>query len=105
MTKIVSCKLQPIPPGRTKGSLREYGLEALAASGEQAAARLAHATYYLALVEEAEVHTFDQEQWLDRLEREYDNLRAALSWSVEREEEPSGGSGSRAAMRVKECNF
>jgi predicted ATPase len=70
-------------------TLREYGLEALATSGKLEAAREAHAQYYLRLAEEAEVHLFLQEQqrWFDQLEREYDNLRAVLSWSSEPEED------------------
>jgi len=46
--------------------------------------RLAHAQYYLALAEEAEAHQFgeDQKRWFDPLEREHDNLRAALYWSL-----------------------
>ena len=70
-------------------TLREYGLEALEASGELEAARLAHAQYYLALAEEADAHLLvpEQEQWVDHLEREHDNLRAALQWSVEQGED------------------
>lgn len=70
-------------------TLREYGLEMLSTSGEMEAARLAHAQYYLAQAEEADAHLFAQEQqrWFDLLEREHDNLRAALQWSVEREED------------------
>ena len=46
------------------------------------AARKAHATYYLTLVEQAEPELFGPEQaaWLQRLEHEYDNIRAALAW-------------------------
>ena len=69
-------------------TIREYGLEALTASGELEAVRLAHAQYYLVLAEEADAHLFDQrQQWFDPLEREHDNLRAAQSWSVERAED------------------
>ncbi len=70
-------------------TLREYGLEALASSGELEAMRLAHARYYLALSEEAEVHMFihRQQRWFDQLERGHDNLQAALRWSVERGED------------------
>jgi hypothetical protein len=70
-------------------TLREYGLEALEALGELEAARLAYARYFLALAEEADAHQFDQEQqeWFDQLEREQDNLRAALRWSVEQEQD------------------
>jgi predicted ATPase/DNA-binding CsgD family transcriptional regulator len=70
-------------------TLREYGLEALAESRELEAARRAHALYYLALAEEVEAHLPDQgqERWFDQLQREHDNLRAALRWSVERGED------------------
>jgi predicted ATPase/DNA-binding CsgD family transcriptional regulator len=61
-------------------TIREYGLEALAASEEHEAVQQAHAGYYLALAEEAEPHLSDAEQvpWMDRLDREQENLRAVL---------------------------
>ena len=61
-------------------TLREFGLECLLRQGELEAARQAHTRYYLALVEAAEPHLFGPEQllWLDRLERDLDNLRAIL---------------------------
>ena len=70
-------------------TIREYALEAASALGELAAARRAHATYYLALAEETESHVFtrEQQQWLGRMEQEHDNVRAALAWSVERGED------------------
>ncbi len=66
-------------------TIREYGLEALVANQELEAARQAHAEYYLRLAEEAEAHLESAEQvvWLERLEREYANLRAALQWALE----------------------
>ncbi len=69
-------------------TLREYGLEALAANAEIEVTRQAHAQYYLALAEEAEPELGGpmQAEWLERLERAYDNLRAALLWYLEREE-------------------
>jgi predicted ATPase/class 3 adenylate cyclase len=68
-------------------TIREYGLEALSASGEMEATRRAHANYYLRLSEEAEPQLGGPEQvaWLERLERERDNLRAALHWFLEDE--------------------
>ena len=68
-------------------TVREYGLECLSESGEEDFTRLAHAEYYLALVEEAEPHLKDAQQlmWLRRLDRELDNLRIALSWLIEHE--------------------
>jgi predicted ATPase/serine/threonine protein kinase/DNA-binding CsgD family transcriptional regulator len=66
-------------------TIREYGLEALSASGEMESTREAHARYYLALAEEMEPKLLGTEQF-DRLEREHDNLRSALSCFIEREE-------------------
>ncbi|HZU69521.1 MAG TPA: tetratricopeptide repeat protein [Ktedonobacteraceae bacterium] len=66
-------------------TIREYGLECLSACGGREATRKAHAAYYLRLAEEAEIHLFGvvQVRWSERLEREQDNLRAALGWSLE----------------------
>ena len=69
-------------------TIREYGQACLASSGEAEATRQAHAEYYLALAEEAEPRLLsaEQVQWLERLEQEHDNLRAALSWLLEKEQ-------------------
>jgi len=66
-------------------TVREYGLEVLAASEEMEATQHAHATYYLRLAEEAERELEGPQQvvWLERLEHDYDNLRAAMRWSLE----------------------
>jgi predicted ATPase/DNA-binding CsgD family transcriptional regulator len=66
-------------------TIREYGLECLAASREIDTTRTAHATYYFALAEEAAPNLAGPRStdWLQRLEREHDNLRAALAWSLE----------------------
>jgi tetratricopeptide (TPR) repeat protein len=63
--------------------LREFGVEALEASGEQDTIRRRHAGFFLALAEQVEpsVESVEQAQWLDRMEQEHDNLRAALEWS------------------------
>jgi len=64
--------------------VREYALESLEASGEAEPMLLSHATYFLSLGEEAEPHLQGAEaaKWLNRLEEEHDNLRAALRWSL-----------------------
>jgi predicted ATPase/DNA-binding CsgD family transcriptional regulator len=73
-------------------TIREYGLEVLASSGEMEATQKAHADYYLRLAEEAEPELAGPQQamWLERLEREFDNLRAVLRWSLERGEAEQG---------------
>jgi predicted ATPase/DNA-binding CsgD family transcriptional regulator len=87
-------------------TIREYALECLTASGEMRATRQAHAEYYLALVEEAEPALFGAQQvvWLERLEREHDNLRAALEWLLEQAEIREDGqhmeSGKEMALRM-----
>lgn len=66
-------------------TIREYALERLAESGEAEIVRRAHADYYLVLAEEAEpkLMTAEQMTWLDLLEREHNNLRVALRWSLD----------------------
>ncbi len=65
-------------------TVREFGLEQLQSSQEAAAVRDRHAAYHLALAEQAAPELFggpNQTAWLDRLDREHDNLRAALAWT------------------------
>ncbi len=77
-------------------TIREYGLEALAASEEEEATRHAHATYYLALAEEELVATV----WLDRLERNHDNVRAAVQWSLAQAETRKDEQSMELALRL-----
>ena len=66
-------------------TFREYGLEQLDTLDERTIVRRLHANFFLALVEGAEpkLSTADQSIWLDRLETEHDNCRAALRWAKE----------------------
>jgi len=73
-------------------TVREYALERLAVSGEHEALSRVHASYYLALAEAAgpELRGPTRAMWLERLEREHDNLRAALRWALESGEVGTG---------------
>ncbi len=61
-------------------TVREYGLEKLAASGEEPLTRRAQAAYCLVLAEEGAAQDTGgkQTEWLDRFDIEHDNFRAAL---------------------------
>ena len=70
-------------------TVREYGLERLAVAGEGEGARRAHAHHFMAEAEAAAAHLPcgpDEILCIDLLEREHDNLRAALDWSLARHE-------------------
>lgn len=67
-------------------TLREYAQAKLQEQGMMAAVQEAHAHYYAALARAAQPFLSrgnEQIAWLDRLEREYLQLRAALVWGVE----------------------
>jgi predicted ATPase/DNA-binding SARP family transcriptional activator/DNA-binding CsgD family transcriptional regulator len=68
--------------------LRQYARERLEESGEAQATKRVHAEYFLALAEEAEPKLWESEDkaWFDRLKKEHNNMRAALSWMLEHEE-------------------
>ncbi len=67
-------------------TLREYAYEQLETCAEIDEARLRHAAYHLDLAQRAEPALVgpDQSQWLERLERDHDNLRAALQHARDR---------------------
>ena len=69
-------------------TVHEYAREKLQESGEAEEIKRAHAEYFLALAEEAEPELKgpDQLEWLERLEAEHDNMRAALAWFLESDE-------------------
>ncbi len=78
-------------------TIRQYARDKLLGSAEAEIIRQQHAAYYLTLAEQAELKLQGLEQlaWLDRLEVDHDNLRAALRWS--RAEAQAGETGLRLA--------
>ncbi|MGE5530934.1 MAG: ATP-binding protein [Bacteroidota bacterium] len=63
-------------------TLREYGLERLHDDGETDVMKRSHAAYYLAMAEQADplLEGSTQGMWLERLDHDYGNMRAALEW-------------------------
>ncbi|HEX2266856.1 MAG TPA: tetratricopeptide repeat protein, partial [Actinomycetota bacterium] len=66
-------------------TIRDFAKERLEESGEADETRRRHAEVFLGLVGEAEQHLLGREgkQWLDRLELDHDNIRAALDWACD----------------------
>ena len=67
-------------------TVREFGLERLAASGEGDATRASHAAHVVALVAATRPRLEGPERLpaIDRIDREQDNVRAALAWLLDR---------------------
>jgi predicted ATPase/DNA-binding SARP family transcriptional activator len=84
-------------PGEVRFSLletiREYASERLDLMGEREALSERHLDYFLALAQSAEGELTGSNQgvWLDRLNREHDNLRSALAWSAMRASSAEAG--------------
>jgi predicted ATPase len=70
---------------RMLDTVRQYALDRLRESGEEAQWRSAHLACFVALAEEffEGVEEPDKQSWLVRIATEHDNLRAALAWSAE----------------------
>jgi predicted ATPase/class 3 adenylate cyclase len=67
-------------------TVHEFAREKLGQSAEEQEIKRVHAEYFLTLAEEAkpELKGSNQLEWLERLETEHDNMRAALTWALER---------------------
>jgi predicted ATPase/DNA-binding XRE family transcriptional regulator/tetratricopeptide (TPR) repeat protein len=64
-------------------TIREYALHKLKASGELEEIRGHHARYYLSLIETMSPQLKSSLAMVNRIEREHDNLREALRWSIQ----------------------
>ena len=73
------------PRFRMLETIREFARAALAENGELPEVARRHAEFFLQLAEDAEPHLSGAEQvtWLDRIEADHDNVRAALRWSID----------------------
>ncbi|MBE7549874.1 MAG: tetratricopeptide repeat protein [Anaerolineales bacterium] len=92
LSNLVDQSLVVVERSRGSGSryrlleiIGQYSQEKLQAAGESSLLRDRHLAWCLALAAEAETGLRGSQQgpWLGRLEREHDNLRAALDWSLE----------------------
>lgn len=81
-----------LPRFRMLEIIREFGVERLEATDEAVVIRGRLAAWCLTIAEQAEPELIreDQGQWLDRLEAEQDNMRAALDWSLSHGETEMG---------------
>ena len=82
-------------------TIREFGRERLQESGELDDVRRRHAAHFLSLAVEAEPHltAHDQAEWLDRLDDEHANIRAALRWAIEAGQAESAQEAAGALWR------
>ena len=87
---------RPVARYRLLDMMREFAREKLAAAGEVEVVSGRHRDYFLRLAQEAEPHltASDEQEWLERLDVEHDNLRAALR------HRPSDGAASEANLRA-----
>lgn len=80
--------LNNVPRYALLETIREYALERLAERGETSLIRDKHTQYFLELAEYAEtqLHGHQQQHWLERLEADLDNIRAAIGWALDTDE-------------------
>ncbi len=73
------------PRFRMLETVREFAAEQLDARGEATSTRARHAGHFLSVAEAAAPHLtgVDRARWLDLLEGDHDNFRAAIAWSIE----------------------
>jgi predicted ATPase/class 3 adenylate cyclase len=82
-------------------TIREYARERCQLEWDGEATRRRHAEHFLALAEASKPHLDgpDHVPWLDRLDREHENLQAAIRWSLGSGEVDRGMAGAAAVWR------
>jgi len=82
-------------------TIREYASQLLAASGEQTAIQQRHARFFCALASETATQSKQRSatNWHRLLAADYDNLHAALAWSVASADDPSSALRLATALR------
>jgi predicted ATPase/class 3 adenylate cyclase len=90
------------PRWRLLETIRRFGLERLREEDDVALVQRRHVEHYVALAEAAEGKLRGQEQaaWLDRLEAEHANMRAAMAWSVGESRDPECASRLASALAL-----
>ena len=80
-------------------TIREYARERCDLEWDGEASRRRHADHFLALAEASGPHLTGEDQvaWLDRLDRDHENIQAALRWTMD---EGEADRGMRAAASV-----
>jgi non-specific serine/threonine protein kinase len=84
---------EPLGRYRLLETVRQYAVDRLTESGQSDIMRRRHAEHYLGMAAQADsgVRGAAQISWLAALEREHDNLRAALEWCLARPNEVEAG--------------
>ena len=73
-------------------TIQQFALDRLRRMEEEGEVRNWHLAYFLGLAEQADkqIHGPNQVEWINRLEHEHDNLRAALEWCMANQETEAG---------------
>ena len=83
--------VQTLPANRytLHALIQQFAADKLQAAHESTASEQRHCDYFLALAQQAEtrLHGREHKQWLECLDANHDNLRAALAWSLQHDEE------------------
>jgi predicted ATPase/DNA-binding CsgD family transcriptional regulator len=84
MNLLIQSEVEGEPRFNMLEMIRAYALEQLGLSGEEQTYRSRHAEYYLALIRDfsSKLNSLNGLAWIRALEREWDNLRNVLAWSL-----------------------